>query len=127
MDNALISFFLLSAFFFLILIFALVKRGKIDIKFSLPWFAFMFLLLLFAAFPFLALSLSHFLHFTLTVNLIFTLVFSFILFVLLFFTAEICTLYKKNKQLVQYTALLEKRVRKLEEDSKKSPSVSQNK
>ena len=90
---------------FLLLIFLFVKHGRLSVRFSLAWFALGGVLLVFAAFPLVAKMLRALLRFEVVANMVFTLLFCFVLLVLLILSA---TASSQN-------ALLEHRVRRLEE------------
>ena len=68
---------------FLFLIFLFVKRGRLSVRFSLAWFALGGVLLVFAAFPLVAKMLRGLLRFEVVSNMVFTMLFGFVLLVLL--------------------------------------------
>ena len=116
MIDKLIYFLLLGGdLFFLFLIFLMVKHNKLSVRFSLAWFGLGGLLFVFSAFPVIAKILRAFLHFEVVANMVFTLLFCFCLLVLLILSAEAGQLNDRIKRLAQQNALLEKRVRQLEE------------
>ena len=92
-------FMILGAVVLLLIIFALLKRGLMSVKYSLLWLA-------------LAVGL---LDIEMPVNLVFLLMFCFVLVVLLSLSIAISQLADKCKRLTQANAMLEKRVRDLEE------------
>ena len=100
---------------FLLLIFLFVKHGKLSVRFSLAWFALGGVLLVFAAFPVVAKMLRALLRFEVVANMVFTLLFCFVLLVLLILSATASSQTEEIKRLAQQNALLEHRVRRLEE------------
>lgn len=100
---------------FLLLIFLFVKHGKLSVRFSLAWFALGGVLLVFAAFPVVAKILRALLRFEVVANMVFTLLFCFVLLVLLILSATASSQTEEIKRLAQQNALLEHRVRRLEE------------
>ena len=100
---------------FLLLIFLFVKHGRLSVRFSLAWFALVGVLLVFAAFPVVAKMLRALLRFEVVANMVFTLLFCFVLLVLLILSATASSQTEEIKRLAQQNALLEHRVRRLEE------------
>ena len=100
---------------FLLLIFLFVKHGKLSVRFSLAWFALGGVLLVFAAFPVVAKMLRALLRFEVVANMVFTLLFCFVLLVLLILSATASSQTEEIKRLAQQNALLEHRMRRLEE------------
>ena len=100
-------FMILGAVVLLLIIFAFLKRGLMSVKYSLLWLA--------AAFPYVVYVLRDLLDIEMPVNLVFLLMFCFVLVVLLSLSIAISQLADKCKRLTQANAMLEKRVRDLEE------------
>ncbi|MDY5007513.1 DUF2304 domain-containing protein [Candidatus Allofournierella merdipullorum] len=100
---------------FLFLIFLFVKRGRLSVRFSLAWFALGGVLLVFAAFPLVAKMLRALLRFEVVSNMVFTMLLGFVLLVLLILSATASTQTEEIKRLTQHNAILEHRVRQLEE------------
>ena len=99
---------------FLFLIFLFVKHGRLSVRFSLAWFALGGVLLVFAAFPVVAKMLRALLRFEVVANMVFTLLFCFVLLVLLILSATASSHTEEIKRLAQQNAILEHRVRRLE-------------
>ena len=93
----------------------LIKNKKIEVKYSIIWLAFSATMILFAVFPYLVLVLGDISGVANPVNFIFMTLFVFILLILLSVSAVISGSSTKIKRLAQANALLEKRVRELEE------------
>ena len=121
-------FMILGAVVLLLIIFAFLKRGLMSVKYSLLWLALAVGLVIAAAFPYVVYVLRDLLDIEMPVNLVFLLMFCFVLVVLLSLSIAISQLADKYKLLflpIYYTpasviltqanAMLEKRVRDLEE------------
>ena len=107
-------FMILGALVLLATIFALLKRGLMSVKYSLLWLGLSIVLVIFAACPYVVFVLRDILDIEMPVNLVFLLMFCFVLVVLLSLSIAITQLADKCKRLTQENALLEKRVRELE-------------
>ncbi len=92
----------------------LIKRDKIEVKYSIIWLAFSVTMILFAIFRNLVLILGDITGVVNPVNFIFLTQIIFILLILLSVTAVISGFSGKIKRLAQSNALLEKRIRELE-------------
>lgn len=115
MDQLLYPVLLVGDLVFLFLIFLFVKNGRLSVRYSLAWFGLGGVLLVFAAFPVVAKMLRALLHFEVVANLVFTLLFCFVLLVLLILSAAASQHTERIKRLTQQSAMLEQRVRLLEE------------
>ena len=103
-------FMVLGALVLLCIIFTLLKRGLMSVKYSLLW--------LLLAVPYVIYVLRDVLSIEMPVNLVFLLMFCFVLVVLLSLSIAITQLAEKCKRLTQANAILEKRVRDLEEKNR---------
>ena len=109
-------FMILGAVVLLLIIFAFfVSAGLMSVKYSLLWLALAVGLVIAAAFPYVVYVLRDLLDIEMPVNLVFLLMFCFVLVVLLSLSIAISQLADKCKRLTQANAMLEKRVRDLEE------------
>ncbi|HIZ48495.1 DUF2304 domain-containing protein [uncultured Subdoligranulum sp.] len=108
-------FMVLGAVALLLIIFVLLKRGLMSVKYSLLWLALAVGLVIFAAAPYVVYVLRDILGIEMPVNLVFLLMFCFVLVVLLSLSIAISQLAEKCKRLTQANAILEKRLRDLEE------------
>ena len=104
-------FMILGAAILLLIIFALLKKGQMSVKYSLLWLALAVVLVIFAVFPYVVYVLRDLLDVQMPVNLVFMLMFCF---VLLSLSIGVSQLADKCKRLTQENAILEKRVRDLE-------------
>lgn len=109
------EFMILGALALLIIIFVLLKHGKMTVKYSLLWMCLSLVLLVFALFPYVVYVLRDLMDVVMPVNLVFMLMFCFVLLVLLSLSIAISQLAEKSKRLTQANAILEKRVRELEQ------------
>ena len=115
MDFSLHAIVILGSVAFLLFILYLMKKGKMEVKYSIIWLAFSLCMILFACFPYTVLILNDIAGVIDPVNFIFFIQIVFILLILLSVSAVISGFSKKIKQLAQKNAILEKRVRELEE------------
>ena len=115
------AFMILGALVLLVIIFVLLKHGKMTVKYSLLWMCLSLVLLVFALFPYVVYVLRDLIDVEMPVNLVFMLMFCFELRVLLSLSIAISQLAEKSKRLTQANAILEKRVRELEKALRQSP------
>lgn len=115
MDVSLHAILIFGSAAFLCFILYLMKKGKLEVKYSIIWLAFSLCMILFACFPYTVLVLNDIAGVIDPVNFIFFTQIIFILLILLSVSAVISGFSKKIKQLAQANAILEKRVRELEE------------
>ena len=111
-------FMILGAVALLLIIFLFLKRGLMSVKYSLLWLALAVGLVVFALFPYVVYVLRDLLDIEMPVNLVFLLMFCFVLVVLLSLSIAISQLADKCKRLTQANAILEKHVRDLEQQQK---------
>ena len=111
-------YMILGAVLLLAVIFCLLKRGLMSVKYSLLWMLLAVCLVIAAAVPYTVFVLRDLLDIQMPVNLIFLLMFCFVLVVLLSLSVAITQLAEKCKRLTQANAILEKRVRDLEDTVK---------
>ncbi|WP_294806652.1 DUF2304 domain-containing protein [uncultured Gemmiger sp.] len=111
-------YMILGAVILLAVIFCLLKRGLMSVKYSLLWLLLAVCLVIAAAVPYTVFVLRDLLDIQVPVNLIFLLMFCFVLVVLLSLSVAITQLAEKCKRLTQANAILEKRVRDLEDTAK---------
>ena len=119
MDISLHAIVILGSVAFLFFILYLMKKGKLEVKYSIIWLAFSLCMIIFACFPYTVLVLNDIAGVIDPVNFIFFTQIIFILLILLSVSAVISGFSKKIKQLAQANAILEKRVRELEEKLEK--------
>lgn len=100
---------------FLLVILWLLKKGRLTVRYSIIWLMASGVLMLFAVFPYIVLVLRDWLNMEMPVNVVFTLVLAFVLLLLLSLSTIVSGFSQKLKRLSQENALLEKRVRELEQ------------
>ena len=105
----------LGAVVFLVVILWLLKKWRLTVRYSIIWLMAGGALLVFAVFPYIVLVLRDWLNMEMPVNVIFTLVLAFVLLLLLSLSTIVSGFAEKLKRLAQENALLEKRVRELEQ------------
>ena len=115
MDLSLHAILIIGSVAFLLFILYLMKKGKLEVKYSIIWLAFSLCMILFACFPYTVLILNDIAGVIDPVNFIFMIQIMFILLILLSVSAVVSGFSRKIKQLAQANAILEKRVRELEE------------
>ena len=118
MTGRLQLYMIIGAVILLAVIFSLLKRGLMSVKYSLLWLLLAVCLVIAAAVPYTVFVLRDMLDIQMPVNLIFLLMFCFVLVVLLSLSVAITQLAEKCKRLTQANAILEKRVRDLEDTAK---------
>ena len=105
-----------GAVFYLFLILFMLKKDKLNVQYSIIWLASAVVLLVFAVFPYLiAVTIDIFRLQMTPSSFIFTVVLAFGLLLLLSLSSIVTGFAAKIKQLAQSQALLEKRVRELED------------
>lgn len=124
MPDSLRIILLLGAAAYLLLIFLLLKAGRLSVRFSLVWLASGAVLLVFAACPYVVYVLREYLNMVMPVNVVFTLLFCFVLLVLLSLSVAVSGFAERIKRLAQANAILEKRVRQLEQQLEESGGQS---
>ena len=107
---------ILGSFSLMIFILFLMKHEKLEVKYSIIWLAFSFVMIIFSMFPYIVLVLGDIAGVIDPVNFIFLTLIVFILLILLSLSAIISGFSFKIKRLAQKMALLEKRIRELEEE-----------
>ncbi|MCI2047575.1 MAG: DUF2304 domain-containing protein [Faecalibacterium sp.] len=107
--------FIIMAVCLLLMVLLLLKKGVLTVKYSLLWLFCGFGLLIAALFPYLIYVIRDILDMVMPSNVVFLMMFGFVLLLLLSHSVAISQLSEKSKRQTQSLALLEKRVRALEE------------
>ena len=115
MTTELRIFLLAGVLCYFVLLFYLLKHRRFTLKYSLTWLFSGLVMLIAILWPDLILSLTRFVGIETPVNLVFVLCGMVVLLILLSVTAIITKLNHQLYRLTQTQALLEKRVRELEE------------
>lgn len=119
MDAGLRIAMIIGAIAYLLVIFIMLKKKKLTVKFSIIWLLSGFALLVFALFPYIVYVLRDILHVEVPSNLVFMMLFAFVLLLLLSLSSAVSDFAEKIKRLTQTNALLEERLRTLESRDKK--------
>ncbi len=106
---------LVGVLLYLLLIIFLMKKGRMNLKYSLVWFALALVLLVCAVFPQIIRFFTGLMGIYSEVNAVFFLGVCFLLLIILSLTSIASGLSERVRTLVQTQAMLEKRVRILEE------------
>ena len=107
-----------GTFVLLGMIVLLIKNEKIEIKYAIIWLCFSGVMVLFSIFPQIVYILGDITRVINPVNFVFMIQIIFILLILVSVSAVISGFSRKIKRLAQSNALLEKRLRELEEKIK---------
>ncbi len=99
----------------LLYILQLVRKNRLDLKYALSWLVVSIFVLIMVSFPNLMEKLAEFLGIASPVNMIFFLGFIFSLAIILILTVALSINAGSVKRLNQKIAMLDKRVRELEE------------
>lgn len=108
-------FILIGILFYFILIFHFLRKKELALKYTLLWLAAGLFMLLFDLCPSLLTWMVHLFGIELPVNGIFALCIFFLMILLMSLTSIVSKQTDKIRTLTQYTAMLEKRIRQLEE------------
>ena len=119
-DKTLQFLLILGAVGLFLFIIWLIKKNKIEVKYSIIWLAFSVVMVAFAICPYIVLVVGDITGVANPVNFVFLTQIIFILLILLSVTAVISGFSRKIKRLAQTNALLEKRVRRLEQAIKEN-------
>lgn len=106
---------IVGAVLFAALIIVFLRKGAFSLKYSLLWLFTAFFMLIIGIFPQVLVAVANVLGFELASNTLFTFLLGFIILILLQQTSVISQQNEKIKALAQTIALLEKRVRDIEE------------
>lgn len=113
-DQILRIFLLLGTILYLGVILLMLKKKLLTVRYSIIWLLSGLVLLVFAAAPYVVYVIGNLLHIEMPSNLVFTMLFAFMLLLLLSLSSTVSCFAEKIKRLSQQAALLEKRVRELE-------------
>lgn len=115
---------IVGALVFMVIIFILLKRKKLNVQYSIIWLAFGAVMILFAVFPYIVAVLRDIFDIEMPVNLVFTILFIFVLLLLLSLSTIVTGFSAKINRMVQTQALLEERVRQLEGQLQQSTAAT---
>lgn len=112
-------FLIVAILLYYVLVLYLLKNKRLELKYSLLWIFTGLIMLILAIFPKLLDKIAMFFGVYSAVNALFALAIFFVLIILMSLTAIVSNLNSKTKKLIQQNALLEQRVRELEEKTSK--------
>lgn len=116
MDSKITVFFVIVIIMYLTLIIHLLKKKKLELKYTLLWLIASFVLLIIIIFPSTIYWISNIIGIHTPINSAFILGCMFIILILITITSIVSLLNKNFRILTQEVALLEKRVRELEKN-----------
>lgn len=99
----------------LVLVFDLVRRGHLKERYALWWMGAALVAFMVGVVPRVIVWISHFLRFQFLTTLVLML-FGFLILTVLGFSVALSRLGERNRRLAQEAALLEERVRRIEEE-----------
>lgn len=105
---------LIAVCIYFMLVFQLLKRKTLNLKYTLLWLASGLIMLALVVFPQLLQFFAGLVGIAAPMNALFSVAFFCIIMILMSLTAIVSKQNKRNKDLIQSVALLEKRVRDLE-------------
>lgn len=106
---------LLGSAVYLLFILFLLKKRRLTVKYAIIWLLSAGVLIVFSLFPYVVLVLTDLLGMTNASNTVFLLAGAFILMLLISLSSAVSQFAQKITRLAQKNALLEERVRRLEE------------
>ncbi len=118
MNATLRIFLFIVIIIFMAIILQLLRKRKLNLKYSLLWIFSGICLLVLLIFPQIIYAICGFVGIETPVNVVYVIEAIFILMILLSLTTIISSMSDNIRRLIQTTALLEKRVRELEEKLK---------
>jgi len=107
--------FIIGILIYFYILFYLIKKKSLNLKYTLLWIFSGLVMLIVVIFPEIMINITKILGIIDVTNGLFALILFFILLILMSITSIVSSMKEKNKQLIQRCALLEKRVRELEE------------
>lgn len=114
MDSRIQFFFIGAVILYLIIVFQMLKKQKLNLKYTLLWLFSGAILLIVTLFPRIMYGISSFVGIETPINSAFLLSGIFVIVILIAMTSIVSGLNKKLRVLVQEISILEKRVRELE-------------
>lgn len=102
----------------------LLKNKKISLKYTLLWLLSGLLLVILVVFPSILSSISTLFGFQSSMNGLVVMLIAFVIIIVMSITSIVSNQSRKIQNLVQYSAMLEKRIRELENNVNKN-SVSE--
>lgn len=119
MNLTLRIFFGIVDLIFLVVIINMLKKKKLNLKYTLTWLFAAFALLVVDCFPQIIEGIMNLVGVASPVSMVFVLEALFVLVILLSLTAIVSHLTERVYRLTQTIAIMEKKIRELEEEKKK--------
>lgn len=107
-------FLLVAVILYFMGVIHLLKKKRLNLKYSLLWLAVGVLMILFIIFPQIIVAFSNLLHFQSSMNALYILLIGFLVIICVALTSIVSKQNSHIKRLTQNAALLEERIRKLE-------------
>lgn len=126
MDITLRIFLIIGILVFLVIILQMLKNKKLNLKYTLVWLLSAFVMLIATIFPGIVNIVAASIGIISPVNFVFVLEGMFVLLILLSLTAIVSHINNRIYRLIQSLAILEKRVRELEEEKDKAHDLNEN-
>jgi hypothetical protein len=104
---------------FLTFLIILINKKSFSLRYSLIWFFALIVMLIISIYPKILMSIAMFFGFEIASNALFSVLFFFVISILVSVTSIISKQSERIKSLTQTIALLEKRIRELEEKNDK--------
>lgn len=118
MSDILRACLVLGVVIYMTFIVILLRKRKLNLKYSLLWMLSAVVLLLLAVFPQIAVFVSKLLGIQYAVNSIYLIIVFFMLLLLISLSSIVSRQHREIKTLIQHVAIIEKRIRDLEEKGK---------
>lgn len=112
-------FLLVAVILYFMEIINLLKKKRLNLKYTLLWLAVGVLMILFIIFPQIIVAFSNLLHFQSSMNALYILLIGFLVIICVALTSIVSKQNGHIKNLTQNAALLEDRIRKLEQQEDK--------
>ncbi len=118
MSKTFLAATLLAVLFFLTIVIVLLRQKKLYLKYALLWLLTGVVMIVVAVFPGILTSIFNFLGIQVYSNGIFAVLFLFFMIILMSLTSIVSILNAKIRTLTQEMAILEKKVRDMEDNTK---------
>lgn len=115
MDIILQIILIVLAIIFVGFILTVTKKKQLSYRYTLLWLFFSFVIVLIAMFPQIIMAIARFVHIETPVNALFLMAIGGMILIIFFMTIGYSKHSEKITKLVQTNALLEKRIRELED------------
>ena len=114
MSTKLQIFMLLALALYFVILFQLLKKKRLNLKYTILWIFAGFFMLLVSLFPQILFAITDFVGIEVPTNALFALIFFFVIIILMALTSIVSKQNEQLKRMTQTIALLEKRIREQE-------------